>query len=87
MRKVLQRIFQQEGYRGVLAGNGQAGLGHFRSNEPVAVVLDLIRPVIPGRDLCRQLKMDAMDTPVIILSAITEVADKVLLLGLVLTTM
>jgi DNA-binding response OmpR family regulator len=45
-------------------------------------VLDLILPVISGRDLCRQLKMDSMDTPVIILSAITEVVDKVLLLEL-----
>jgi DNA-binding response OmpR family regulator len=82
MQKVLQRIFQQEGYRVVVAGDGQTGLNHFRSDEPVAVVLDLILPVISGRDLCRQLKLDSMDTPVIILSAITEVVDKVLLLEL-----
>jgi DNA-binding response OmpR family regulator len=82
MQKVLKRIFQQEGYRVVVAGDGQTGLENFRTYEPVAVVLDLILPVISGRDLCRLLKADSMDTPVIILSAITEVVDKVLLLEL-----
>jgi DNA-binding response OmpR family regulator len=82
MQKVLQRIFQQEGYRVVVAGDGQAGLDNFRSYEPVAVVLDLILPEISGRDLCRQMKAISVDIPVIILSAITEVVDKVLLLEL-----
>jgi len=82
MQKVLQRIFREEGYRVVVAGDGQAGLENFRSYEPIAVVLDLILPEISGRELCRQLKAISVDTPVIILSAITEVVDKVLLLEL-----
>jgi DNA-binding response OmpR family regulator len=48
----------------------------------IAGVLDLILPEISGRDLCRRLKDLSVDTPVIILSAITEVVDKVLLLEL-----
>jgi len=82
MQKVLQRLFREEGYRVVIAGDGQAGLESFRSHTPVAVVLDLILPEISGRDLCRRLKDLSVDTPVIILSAITEVVDKVLLLEL-----
>jgi DNA-binding response OmpR family regulator len=82
MQKVLQRIFRQGGYRVILAGDGKAGLENFRSYTPIAVVLDLMLPEISGRDLCRQLKAISVDTPVIILSAITEVVDKVLLLEL-----
>jgi DNA-binding response OmpR family regulator len=82
MQKVLQRLFREEGYRVVIAGDGQAGLESFRSNTPIAVVLDLILPELSGRDLCRRLKDISVDTPVIILSAITEVVDKVLLLEL-----
>jgi len=82
MQKVLQRLFHEEGYRVVIAGDGQSGLENFRSHTPVAVVLDLILPEISGRDLCRRLKTLSVDTPVIILSAITEVVDKVLLLEL-----
>ena len=82
MQKVLQRIFQEEGYRVVLAGDGMTGLKDFRAMKPDAVVLDLILPEISGRDLCRLFKSISEDTPVIILSAITEVVDKVLLLEL-----
>lgn len=82
MQRVLQRIFTQEGYRVVVASNGQMGLDCFRACTPAAVVLDLILPQISGRDLCRQLKEISGETPVIVLSAITEVVDKVLLLEL-----
>jgi DNA-binding response OmpR family regulator len=77
MQKVLQRIFRQGGYRVIVASDGKAGLESFRSNTPIAVVLDLMLPEISG-----QLKAISVDTPVIILSAITEVVDKVLLLEL-----
>jgi DNA-binding response OmpR family regulator len=82
MQKVLQRIFVEEGYRVLVAGDGKTGLETFRSAEPIAVVLDLILPEISGRDLCRLFKAISNDTPIIILSAITEVVDKVLLLEL-----
>jgi DNA-binding response OmpR family regulator len=82
MQKVLQRIFAGEGYGVVVAGDGQAGLDQFRACKPIAVVLDLILPQISGRDLCRQLKGISVNTPIVVLSAITEVVDKVLLLEL-----
>jgi DNA-binding response OmpR family regulator len=82
MQKVLQRIFREEGYRVIAAGDGPSGLELFTAHAPVAVVLDLILPEMSGRDLCRELKALSIDTPVIILSAITEVVDKVLLLEL-----
>ena len=82
MQKVLTRMFQEEQYRVVVAGDGQAGLDAFIAHHPVAVVLDLILPLISGRELCKRLKDIADETPIIVLSAITEVVDKVLLLEL-----
>ncbi len=82
MQKVLTRMFQEEQYRVVVAGDGQAGLEAFTVHRPVAVVLDLILPLISGRDLCKRLKSITDETPIIVLSAITEVVDKVLLLEL-----
>jgi len=82
MQRTLERTFAQEHYSTVIAGDGQAGLDLFRSDRPLAVVLDLILPVISGRDLCRMLKEVSSETPIIVLSAISEVADKVLLLEL-----
>lgn len=82
MQKVLRRIFAEEQYAAVVAGDGQAGLELFRSERPLAVVLDLILPHISGRELCQKFKGLASEVPVVVLSAITDVADKVLLLEL-----
>lgn len=82
MQRVLSRIFTEERYIAVVAGDGQAGLELFRSERPLAVVLDLILPKISGRELCHRLKDLSSDIPIIVLSAITDVADKVLLLEL-----
>lgn len=82
MQKVLRRVFADEHYHVVVAGDGQTGLDLFRSEHPMAVVLDLILPQISGRELCQKLKAESPTTPVIVLSAISEVADKVLLLEL-----
>lgn len=82
MQKVLTRMFREENFSVVVAGDGKEGLDMYHSHHPTAVVLDLILPKVSGKELCKQLKADANDTPVIVLSAITEVMDKVLLLEL-----
>ncbi len=82
MQKVLRRIFVEEHYGAVVAGDGQAGLDLFRSERPLAVVLDLILPQISGRELCQRFKTLSSEVPIVVLSAITDVADKVLLLEL-----
>jgi DNA-binding response OmpR family regulator len=79
MQKILYRLFTEQGYSVTLCGDGQSGLNHFRSIRPAAVVLDLMLPNIYGRDLCRMMKSEQPGTPIVILSAISEVADKVLL--------
>lgn len=82
MQKVLRRIFADEHYAVVIAGDGETGLELFRSEHPTAVVLDLILPRISGRELCQTFKSLSNETPIIVLSAISEVVDKVLLLEL-----
>ncbi|MGA3081104.1 MAG: response regulator transcription factor [Terracidiphilus sp.] len=82
IQKALTRLFASEGYNIQIAADGQAGLAASRTVRPAAVVLDLMLPGINGRDLCRLMKEGQPETPVIILSAVSEVADKVLLLEL-----
>jgi DNA-binding response OmpR family regulator len=80
MQKVLHRIFDEEGYRVVLAGDGVAGVEAFHASDPLAVVLDLVLPQLSGREVCKRIKAASPETPVLVLSAISEVVDKVLLL-------
>lgn len=82
MQRVLQRMFSAEQYQVVSAADGQTALDLFGSRKPLAVVLDLILPHISGRELCQKFKAISPDTPVIVVSAISEVVDKVLLLEL-----
>jgi DNA-binding response OmpR family regulator len=82
IQKILQRTFREQGYGVTVCGDGQSGLEAFRGNRQSAVILDLVLPNIVGRDLCKIMKLEQPGVPVIVLSAISEVADKVLLLEL-----
>jgi DNA-binding response OmpR family regulator len=80
IQKVLQRMFHDQGYPVTTCGDGQAGLNAFRAVRPAAVMLDLILPNIVGRELCKTMKSEQPEIPVIVVSGVSEVVDKVLLL-------
>jgi DNA-binding response OmpR family regulator len=80
--KPLMRVFEADGYSLDFAGDGAAGLEAFRSVPPALVVLDLKLPKIHGREVCRAIKGEAPNLPIIVLSASVDEVDKVLLLEL-----
>jgi DNA-binding response OmpR family regulator len=80
IQRALQRQFTAEGYEVKVEGEGPAGLAACKALRPATVVLDLMLPGLSGRTICKEIKAWSIDTPVIVLSAVTEVADKVLLL-------
>jgi DNA-binding response OmpR family regulator len=82
VQKALKRLFEGEGFAVDIAGNGAEGLEMFRAATPAVLVLDLSLPGTPGQDVCREISQAAPSLPIIILSARTEVMDKVLLLEL-----
>jgi DNA-binding response OmpR family regulator len=82
VQKALKRLFEGEGFVVDVAGNGAVGLEMFRLTPPSVLVLDLSLPGTPGQDVCREISQAAPSVPIIILSARTEVMDKVLLLEL-----
>jgi DNA-binding response OmpR family regulator len=82
MQHVLQRMFSSEQFEVIKAEDGRTAEELFRTKKPIAVVLDLILPNLSGRELCQSFKLSAPETPVIVVSAISEVVDKVLLLEL-----
>jgi DNA-binding response OmpR family regulator len=82
VQKALKRLFEAEGFAVDIAGNGATGLEMFRAAAPSVLVLDLSLPGTPGQDVCREISQASPSLPIIILSAKTEVMDKVLLLEL-----
>src|SRR5882757_8910345 len=82
IQEALHRQFTAEGYDVRVVGDGAEGLTVCKNVKPTAVVLDLMLPGMSGREVCKAIKAWSEGTPVIVLSAVSEVADKVLLLEL-----
>jgi DNA-binding response OmpR family regulator len=82
VQSALKHRFETAGYNVAICGDGTAGLEAFRSLAPNAVVLDLCLPGIPGKQVCRELREKCASVPIVVLSALSEVSDKVLLLEL-----
>ena len=82
VQKALRRLFESEGFAVEVSPDGQKALEAFRVMAPAAIVLDLRLPMVSGRDVCREIKQQAPGLPIIVLSAASDVSDKVLLLEL-----
>lgn len=82
MQRTLQRLFESDSLHVQIAPDGPSGLEFFRKQLPGVVVLDLKLPGISGKELCREFKSIAASVPIVVLSANSEVEDKVLLLEL-----
>src|SRR5438552_16571390 len=81
-QKALKHLFESEGYAVEIRGDGKSALEAFRTSAPTAVILDLRLPVVSGQDVCREIRQQSSTLPIVVLSAATDVADKVLLLSL-----
>lgn len=82
VQKALKRLFEGEGFRVDISSDGRAALEAFRTAAPAAIVLDLRLPAMSGRDVCREIKQQSPSVPIIVLSATSDISDKVLLLEL-----
>ena len=82
VQKALRRLFETEGYTVETQNDGRAALDSFQTAAPAAIVLDLRLPKVSGRDVCKEIKAMAPTLPIVVLSAASDVSDKVLLLEL-----
>lgn len=82
IQKAMKRIFEYDGYKVAVSGDGQSALESFRALLPAAVILDLGLPLMSGKDVCREIRRQSSSVPIIIVSAIGEESDKILLLEL-----
>lgn len=73
---VCKRYLELEGYRVVVADDGQEALDRWRSEKPDVVILDLMMPRIDGWKVCEEIRTN-QDTPVIMLTALGEERDRI----------
>ena len=74
--ELLRLYLEKEGYQVTHAADGGAGLEAFRRIHPDLVLLDLMLPVLDGKEVCRAIRQES-DAPIIMLTAKGELGDKV----------
>jgi len=82
VQRALKRLFESEDFEVEITGDGKSALEIFRTAAPAAIILDLGLPLVSGKDVCREIRRQSSTLPIVILSAATDVADKVVLLEL-----
>jgi DNA-binding response OmpR family regulator len=76
--KLLPSDLELEGYTVITAKDGMEGLDRARTVKPDLIILDIMLPKMNGYDICRTLRKDGSDTPIIMLTAKGQEADKVI---------
>src|SRR5450631_891993 len=80
LRDTIGVMLEQEGFRAVQAGDGKEGFEMALSLKPDLMLVDLRLPRMSGTEICKQLRAARVATPIIVLSAMGDEIDKVLLL-------
>ena len=73
----LRDNFEYEDYDVISAEDGVAGLERALQDAPDLVVLDVMMPKMSGLDVCKQLRAQRPDLPIIMLTARGQEVDKV----------
>ena len=75
---LLKFNIEKEGFTFVSASDGEEGLQKVISETPDLVLLDVMLPKIDGLTVCRKIRQEGINIPVIMLSARSEEIDKIL---------
>ena len=82
MLRGLKDNFEFKGYRVVTAPDGEEGLNAALNEKPDLIILDIMLPKINGYEVCRLIRKENLDMPIIMLTAKGEESDIVLGLNL-----
>ena len=70
-------LLEAEGYQVESAGDGEAGLAKASAGGFDVIILDVMLPKKTGYDVCRELRQKGVDTAILMLTAKSQVVDRV----------
>ncbi|GAA5218305.1 response regulator [Corallincola platygyrae] len=76
--ELLAELLTMEGFDVAMSHDGQAGLDKATSNDFDLILLDVMLPSLNGMEVLKQLRQQACETPVLMLTARGEETDRVL---------
>ncbi len=77
IRESLERALELDGYRVTAVSDGVQALAEVRRWAPDLVLLDVMMPGVDGLGVCRVMRADGMQVPILMLTARVEVPDRV----------
>src|SRR6202050_1245920 len=80
LRDTIGVLLEREGFRAPFAAAGKAAPEQASLRKPALILADLRLPDLSGVEVCKRLRSSGIQTPIIVLSAVREEIDKVLLL-------
>ncbi|MFD1657274.1 response regulator transcription factor [Streptomyces caeni] len=77
IRHALERALTLEGYEVTAVADGVEALAQAHRAQPDVLVLDVMMPGIDGLQVCRVLRAEGDRTPILMLTALVETADRI----------
>jgi len=77
LAQVVRRVLEEEGHTVDVAYDGEEGLAVATDGSHDVIVLDILLPAMDGFEVCRSLRRDRVDTPILLLTALDSVDDRV----------
>ena len=77
LARALGAMLEEDGHAVDVAHDGERGLELGMESQHDVIILDGMLPLLDGVDVCRTLRANRVDTPVLMLTARTAVGDRV----------
>ncbi len=77
LAQLVRRVLEEEGHTVDTAHDGEEGLAMGVDGSHDVIVLDVLLPEMNGIEVCRSLRRKRVDTPVLLLTALDGVGDRV----------
>ena len=77
LRRMLKINLEQEGWHVTEAADGPSALQAFRSQRLDAAILDVMLPELDGLSICRSIRLEGNNTPILFLTAKNGGEDRV----------
>lgn len=77
LARAVKRVFEEESHNVETTGDGDSALRLAKNGEFDVMVLDVMLPERDGFDVCREMRVAGVQTPVLMLTARTDVQDRV----------
>lgn len=77
LARVIRRVLEEEGHTVDLAYDGEEGLAIAMEGSHDVIALDILLPGLNGIEVCQSLRRNRVDTPILLLTALDDVQDRV----------